>query len=130
MLALFSEDTPPKAQTFETVGLNGCGKAVKSTAILERGDDTVGNPHRAQISQFEFFELILSLKSDKQFPVEQFETTVSRSTVPSSPLKCASPWRTGCPLKPSARRAGAEKGGGIGGSPLLRHGYNHTIIRH
>ena len=28
----------------------------------ERGDDTVGNPHRAQIVQFEFFQLILLLK--------------------------------------------------------------------
>ena len=49
-------------------------------------DDAVGNPHRAQISQFEFFELILLLKLDKQFPVEQFEATVSQSTVPSPPL--------------------------------------------
>ena len=52
-----------------------------------RGDDTVGNPHRAQISQFELFELILLLKLDKQFPVEQFEATVSQSTVPSPPLR-------------------------------------------
>ena len=29
-----------------------------------RGDDTVGNPHQAQISQFEPFELILLLKLD------------------------------------------------------------------
>ena len=46
-----------------------------------RGDDTVGNPHRAQISQFELFELILSLKLDKRLPVEQSEATVSQSTV-------------------------------------------------
>ena len=32
------------------------------------GDDTVGNPHRARISQFELFELILLMKLDKQFP--------------------------------------------------------------
>ena len=51
-----------------------------------RGDDTVGNHHRAQVSQFEFFELILLLKYDKQFPVGQFEATVSQSTVPSPPL--------------------------------------------
>ena len=31
-----------------------------------RGDDTVGNPHRTQICQFELFELILLLKLDKQ----------------------------------------------------------------
>ena len=48
-----------------------------------RGHDTVGNPHRAQNYQFEFFEPILLLKSDKQLPVEQFEATVSQSTVPS-----------------------------------------------
>ena len=52
-----------------------------------RGDDTVGNPHRAQIYQFELFELILALKLGKQFSVEQFEATVSQSTVPSPPLK-------------------------------------------
>ena len=52
-----------------------------------RGEDTVGNPRRAQIVQFELFELILSLKLDKQFPVEQFEAAaVSQSTVPSPPL--------------------------------------------
>ena len=46
-------------------------------------DDTVGNPRRAQICQFELFELVLLLKFDKQFPAEQFEATVSQSTVPS-----------------------------------------------
>ena len=50
------------------------------------GDDTVGSPHRAQLSQFELFELILLLKLDKQFPVEQFEATVSQSKVPSPSL--------------------------------------------
>ena len=37
------------------------------TLCVGRGDDTVGKPHRAQISQFELFELILVLKLDKQF---------------------------------------------------------------
>ena len=41
----------------------------------------VANPHRAQISHFVLFELILLLKL-KQFPVNQFEATVSQSTVP------------------------------------------------
>ena len=45
--------------------------------IFGRGDDTVGNPHRARISQFELFEFIPLLKLDKQFPVERFEPTVS-----------------------------------------------------
>ena len=49
---------------------------------LGRGDDTVGNPHRTQMSQFELFELTLLLKLDEQLPVEQFEPTVSQSTVP------------------------------------------------
>ena len=40
---------------------------------------------RAQTSQFEVCELILLLKLDKQLPVEQFEATVSQSTVPSLP---------------------------------------------
>ena len=46
----------------------------------------VGNPHRAQISQFELFALMMCLllvKLDKQFPVEQFEAAVSQSTVPA-----------------------------------------------
>ena len=50
-----------------------------------KGYNTVGSPPRAQISQFELFELILFLKLDKQFPVEQFEATASQSTVPSPP---------------------------------------------
>ena len=45
---------------------------------------------RAQISQFEFFELILMLRLDKRSPVEQFEATVSQSTVPSPPLSYGS----------------------------------------
>ena len=54
---------------------------------VEYGEyDRVGNPRRTQISRFELFELILLLKLDKQFPVEQFETTASQSTVPSPPL--------------------------------------------
>ena len=52
-----------------------------------RGDDTVGSPHRAQMnmSRLKFFELILSLVSDKQFPVERFLATVSQSTLSASP---------------------------------------------
>ena len=47
-----------------------------------RGGDTLGNPHRDQISRFELFELILLLRLDKQFPVERFEAAASQSTVP------------------------------------------------
>ena len=59
----------------------------RRAARFGRGDDTVGNPHRAQISQFELFELILLLKSDKRFPVERFEAAASQSAVPSPPLR-------------------------------------------
>ena len=58
----------------------------QSQAMLRKGDDTVGNPRRAQISRFEFVELILLLSLDKQFSIEHFEPTVSRSTVPSPSL--------------------------------------------
>ena len=53
--------------------------------MIGRGDDTVGNPHRAQIDQFELFELIVLLTLDKQFPVQQFEATASQSRVPAPP---------------------------------------------
>ena len=56
-------------------------------AVLGRGDDAAGNPRRAQRSQFELFELILLSKLDKQFPAEQFEATVSQSTVMIKLLK-------------------------------------------
>ena len=39
---------------------------------------------RAQISQFELFELILLLKLDKRLPVEQFEARSIKSIVPPS----------------------------------------------
>ena len=58
----------------------------KNLPSLGRGDDTIGNPHRIQFHQFELFELLLLFKLDKQFPVEQFEATVSQSTVTSPPL--------------------------------------------
>ena len=65
--------------------------------IFGRGDDTVGNPHRAQISQLELFELILLSKLDEQLPVERFEATVSHSisvvTGPSPPPLSLSPAR-------------------------------------
>ena len=38
---------------------------------------------RPQICQFEFFEFILLLKLDKQFPVDNLLATASQSTVPS-----------------------------------------------
>ena len=67
-------------QSFEFVATSWDGTPV----ALRREEDTIGNPRRAQTSQFELFELILSSKLDKPFPVEQFEATVSQSTVPPS----------------------------------------------
>ena len=55
-------------------------------ASIGRGDATVGNPLRAQISRFELFELILLLKLGEQLPVERFEATVSQLAVPSPHL--------------------------------------------
>ena len=52
---------------------------------LGRGEDTLGNPHQGQVSQSELCEFILSLKLDKQLSIEQFEATLSQSTVPSPP---------------------------------------------
>ena len=64
--------------------------------VFRRGDDAVGNPHRAQIVQFEFFELIVLMELDKQSYIEQFEATASQSTVPSPRLGTATT-RTGDP---------------------------------
>ena len=71
----------------------GCPRPVPASRLLwimwysEGGlirDDTVGNPHRAQISQSELFENILLLKLCQQLPVEQFEAAVLQSTLPPS----------------------------------------------
>ena len=60
-------------------------------ALFGRGDDTVGNPHRGQIYQFELFELVLLPKLDKRFQVEQFEasrairgSSISVNSIPPS----------------------------------------------
>ena len=69
------------------IGIMIVGIAVRprtpTRTLLGRADDTVGNLHRAQIFQFELFELILLSQLDKRFPVEQFEATTSQSTIPS-----------------------------------------------
>ena len=65
-------------------GANARGADGIADRCIGRRDDTVGNPHRAQICQFELFELVLLSKSDKQLPVVQFEATASQSTVPFS----------------------------------------------
>ena len=43
-----------------------------------RGDDTIGNPHRAQMSQFELFELFLLSRLGKQVSIKHFEPAVSQ----------------------------------------------------
>ena len=70
------------------VGVAAVVEVASATVSLGRGD-MVGNPHRAQICQLELFEFILVLKLDKQFSIEQFEATVSQSTVSSPPLTVA-----------------------------------------
>ena len=89
--SLTSTDIHGHPQTDRHIPTNGIfnrhGHRTFAAALTGRGDDMVGNPHRAQIYQFELFELILSLNLDKQLPVEQFEAKVSQSTVPSPPLE-------------------------------------------
>ena len=53
--------------------------------IIGRGDDTVGNPHRARISRFEFFEPILLLNFDKRFTVPCRAIRGSSVSVSSTP---------------------------------------------
>ena len=51
--------------------------------LFGRGDDTVGNPHRAQICQFELLELILLLKLDTHSLSSNSRHSISvNSTVP------------------------------------------------
>ena len=58
---------------------------ISPASIFGRGDDTVANPHRIELTfiSSSFSSLILLLKLDRQLPVEQFEATVPQSTVPS-----------------------------------------------
>ena len=49
-----------------------------------RGDDAVGSPRRAQISQFDLFKLVLLLRLDKQIPVE---SNIILINTPSPPTK-------------------------------------------
>ena len=68
---------------------NVCREYTQSPYYRKGGEDAVGNPHQAHFFQFELFELFLFFKLDKRFSIEQFEATVSQSTVPSLPLKYA-----------------------------------------
>ena len=56
-----------------------------SVPTIGGGHDAVGNPHRAQICQFELFELIVLLTLVNNLYIERFEPTVSQSTVSSPP---------------------------------------------
>ena len=62
--------------------LGTCMDCHPSPEEIGRGDDAVGSPHRAQMSQFELFELVLLLKVDRQLPVERFEAAVSQQYPP------------------------------------------------
>ena len=68
----------------------GLGQCTMHTALLGRGDDTVGNPHRAQIVQFELFERILLLKLEMT-SIPRRATRGNRISVNSTlspPLNC------------------------------------------
>ena len=75
------------------------GPHLPDPASIGRGDDALGNPRRAHFFRFELFELVLLLKLDRQFPVEQFEATGSASPLlfkQVGPLIASShgPWLT------------------------------------
>ena len=82
--------------------------------MIDMGDGTVGNPHRAQNSQFELFELVLWSEFDRQLSVERFEATASQSTVPSPPLDNA---------KRACRASGAS-----GGEQVAKYIHIHMPI--
>ena len=92
------------ARDRETAGTGGGG-----SRHLGRGDDTVGNPHRAQISrstisQFELFELILLLKLDTVpwRAIRSNSISVSSTLLPMNTSRCSSsssassPWWASC----------------------------------
>ena len=60
-----------------------------ATPFLGRGMIRLETLIELKFLNSSFFKLILLLELDKQFPVEQFEATVSQSTVPSPPLTVA-----------------------------------------
>ena len=49
--------------------------------VFARGDDTFGNPHRAQTSQFEFFELKLSIRALRTYPLVAVGQTAPRRAI-------------------------------------------------
>ena len=73
--------------------INSNSSSSSSSSSIGRGDDSVGNPYRAQISQFELLEHYPfvywdwtngSLSSNSR-QVDRFEAAVSQSAVPSPP---------------------------------------------
>ena len=76
------------------IHIHSIGKACSSrgsrprktrASVGREGDDTVGDPRRAQSYQLTLFELVISLNLDNQLYIERFEPTVSQSTVSSPP---------------------------------------------
>ena len=115
-----------------------CGTSAKILFVLtpsgscqEGGGGYGWKPHRAQIDQFELFELLLILKLDNVLFMGRFEPTVSRSTVSSPPLIGGpGPGRRG-----AAGAAGAEaarrgkRGGAPGVGGLRRVGWGEPTTR-
>ena len=83
-----SADKCQSPGSWDSLGWSRGFRTPPKREVFGRADDTVGNPHRAQTYEFDFFELILLFNLDKRFPVVRFEATLSQSTVPSPPLKC------------------------------------------
>ena len=60
----------------------------RTLSVFGRGDDIrLETLIELKFVSSKLFELILLLNLDKQFSIEQFEPTVSRSALPSPPLK-------------------------------------------
>ena len=62
-------------------------KAKSISRVVRKGDDTLGNSHRARISQFELFELFLLLKLDTQISRSH---SISVNGIPPPHLNCVS----------------------------------------
>ena len=64
---------------------------VVSKTLIGRGDDTVGNPHRAQICQFDVFELMfLSMRAFRVYPLVETRHTAPCRAIRGSSISVSS----------------------------------------
>ena len=94
----------------------------------EGGDATAGNPHRAQTSPCELFELILLLDLEKQLPVERFEAAVSQSAVPFPPPLTGLPVAAGPAAAWDRAAAGSAAGAAAGATDGATDGSADEVI--